>query len=64
MVQGQIEEKQPIMEVEINIDERIAEKCYIYNEESPTDIAHRIATKYNLNKDEKQLILKQLKQHF
>jgi hypothetical protein len=63
-VQEQIEEKQPIMEVEINIDERIAEKCYIYNKESPRDIAAKIATKYNLNKDERILILKQLRQHF
>ena len=55
---------QPIIELEINIDDTTVEKCVIYQGETPENVAQKIIEKYNLNKEEGQLVIDQLKNHF
>ena len=52
-----------ILEVEINIDDRTVEKCTIYEGETPESVTQKIVDKHNLNMEERELVIKQLRSH-
>ena len=52
------------MEIEINIDEELAEKCLVYEGDTSENLARRIAKKHKLSEEETRIIMCQLKQHF
>jgi len=56
--------KVPILEVEINIDNKVIEKCLIYEGDTPETIIQKVGQKHRLNKEEREIIMNQLKQHF
>jgi len=53
----------PILEVEVNINEKVVEKCIIYKDDTCENIAKKLAKKYNLKDNEKKLIIQQLHKH-
>jgi hypothetical protein len=54
----------PIMEIEINIDAKIVEKCLAYVGDTAEGVSRRIAKKHQLTEKERKIILKQLKLQF
>lgn len=56
--------KMPILEVEINIDNKIIETCLIYEGDTAETIIEKVGQKHKLNKEEKGIIMEQLKQYF
>lgn len=58
------DERTPLLEVEINIDERTVEKCVIYKGELLQEVVDSIARKYSLNETERSLIINQLSKYF
>ena len=58
------ENKVPLFEVEININEEIVENCVIYEGETSKSVTNRIVKKYHLSEEEEQIVLKQLKNAF
>jgi len=53
-----------IMEIEINIDAKIVEKCLVYVGETPEDVSRRIAKKHQLTEKERRIVFEQLKLQF
>lgn len=53
----------PILEVEVNINEKVVEKCIIYKDDTCENVAKKLAKKYNLKENEKKLIIQQLNKH-
>ena len=51
------------MEIEINIDEEIVERCVIYEGDSAEKLSKHMAKKYNLNEEERQAIIEQLERN-
>ena len=58
------ESKELLMEIELNIDKEIVEKCPIYEGDNSEDLAKKLIKKYNLNETEGKIILTQLKEYF
>lgn len=56
--------KKLILEVEINIDDKAAETCLIYEGDTPESVIQKIAEKHKLSKEERKAIMDQLKQCF
>jgi len=59
-----VKTRKAILEVEINIEDEIKEKCLIYEGDTSLMVIKRLTEKYNLNDEEQEIIYKQLKGHF
>ena len=56
--------KVPILEVEINMDEKNVEKCVVDKGETCESVVEKVVVKYSLNDIEQKLVLDQLKVYF
>lgn len=61
---GNKSKNKPILEVEINIDDKTVERCFIYKGETAESVSQKIVEKYNLNNEEKQVVFEQLANYF
>lgn len=55
------EERKSIVEIEVNIDEEMVERCVIYEGDTVEDVANKLAKKHKLTEGEKKTIKKQLR---
>lgn len=53
----------PILEVEVNINEKVVEKCIIYKGDTCEAVASKLAEKYHLKDSEKEVVIKQLQKY-
>ena len=53
-----------MLEIEINIDDDIVERCVIYTDDTPESVAKNLIEKYKLNYEERKIILDQLRGYF
>jgi len=51
------------MEIEININEEIVERCVIYEGDTPEELSKSMSKKYNLTEDETNIIIEQLRSY-
>ena len=54
----------PVMEAEVKIDEKLVEKCVIYEGQTAESVAATIAKKHGLDVEAKKAVLAQLQVHF
>ena len=56
--------RKPIMEIEIRIDEKVMERCLVYEGDTAESLTKTMTKKYKLTEQEAKSMLEQLSQEF